>query len=650
MTDVEIPFPLSSSPGLRPQDGSGRLINAYAEPRGENLGPVFRRVPGLANFANAVNTAGGFRGAIQVAGTLYVAFEDTAYSINSSGVATSLGTLTGTERVFWARNNAATPDIALVTDGLAYQVSAGSIITYPDGDVGAPSTLWSHLGYFMFGYGDGDMQSSDLNSTNLNTLNTARTESNPDGVSRGWSYNGQMYVAGEHSIEVWGGVNTTGFPVSRQGFNIIPGLISADAVAGFEPEFGNPPLYVASDSTVRFLSEYDPQKVSPPWLDRLIEDVADKDTLSASVYISAGHSFWQLSCDDWSAVFDLNSQKWHERNSYLRTRSRIVRSFPAFDKWLCGDTASGDIKEISSAAAGEAQGGFLSAVNSGIANESLDLSGSGGGTTWRQRIEASVFENVSSGNIRLTFAASRTHESLYIAEAFIDYAGDSECSFATSTPTPITFGNDTIIDVLIPVGTTVTSDEIAFDLSAGLPVIVSFYIIDGSADDGLSSSSDGWTLFEKAADEAETQTATGYTEVVSGVLVLQQIEVLADSSSDDDPLIVRIESGPVEAFPNRTRVPRADFKFATGVGIATGSDPDQTNPTTLISWSDDGGVTWSNPYERNLGRQARANARVAVNNTGMAGPMGRRWRLDVSDAVDVAFMGGTMTNPLVRTK
>lgn len=49
MTDV--PWPLSTSPGQRPQEGAGRLINVFAEPRGENLGAVYHRVPGASVFA-----------------------------------------------------------------------------------------------------------------------------------------------------------------------------------------------------------------------------------------------------------------------------------------------------------------------------------------------------------------------------------------------------------------------------------------------------------------------------------------------------------------------------------------------------------------------------------------------------------------------
>jgi hypothetical protein len=64
------------------------------------------------------------------------------------------------------------------------------------------------------------------------------------------------------------------------------------------------------------------------------------------------------------------------------------------------------------------------------------------------------------------------------------------------------------------------------------------------------------------------------------------------------PLRLRIESGPVLDFPGGTVVGRADFYFTTGVGVATGTDPIQTDPSVEISWSDDGGVTWANPPVR----------------------------------------------------
>ena len=114
---------------------------------------------------------------------------------------------------------------------------------------------------------------------------------------------------------------------------------------------------------------------------------------------------------------------------------------------------------------------------------------------------------------------------------------------------------------------------------------------------------------------------------------------------DSDPLRLRIESGPVMNFPAGQTVGRADFYFATGVGEATGADPIATNPSVEISWSDDGGVTWSIPVIRKLGRQASPQQLVSlVSCSGRTRWMGRRWRIDISDPVYASFLYGTQSD------
>lgn len=50
---MDVAWPLSNHSGEKPQEGAGRLINVFAVPRGNELGPVWRRVPGAAVFARA---------------------------------------------------------------------------------------------------------------------------------------------------------------------------------------------------------------------------------------------------------------------------------------------------------------------------------------------------------------------------------------------------------------------------------------------------------------------------------------------------------------------------------------------------------------------------------------------------------------------
>lgn len=109
------------------------------------------------------------------------------------------------------------------------------------------------------------------------------------------------------------------------------------------------------------------------------------------------------------------------------------------------------------------------------------------------------------------------------------------------------------------------------------------------------------------------------------------------------PIDFDIYSGPVTAFPNRLRVSQVTFDMARGVGIAIGADPQQVDPRVYISWTDDGGLNWSNPIERKLGRQQTSPAPVRVNRVGQTKDQGRRFRITVYDPVQVELTGGKMS-------
>ena len=71
-------------------------------------------------------TGTNFRGALVVGSLLYVVVDDIAYSVTSGGTVTAMtGTVSGTVGVFMAHNNAATPDIVIVSPGDGAQVIVG---------------------------------------------------------------------------------------------------------------------------------------------------------------------------------------------------------------------------------------------------------------------------------------------------------------------------------------------------------------------------------------------------------------------------------------------------------------------------------------------------------------------------------------------
>lgn len=351
---VDIPFPLTSSPGENPQESAGRLVNCFAEPRGEKLGARWRRSAGLTQLAASAFT--GYRGAILVKNLLYVAKSGNLLTYDSAGNETLLGTLAGTLPVTIARNNLnPTPQVAIVTENGAFLTSGGAPVAWPDADLPIPNSVASQDGYFFFTIGDGRAFATGINSSSVDPLAFVTIQSRAsDALLRGIAYKGVMLFFKTSSCEAWNDTANASpaFPYSR--LQVIDrGLISANAIAGHQDGFGQL-MWVADDGGVyRFTdaSSFGLQKVSGPDQDRAIASVSDKTTLSAGCYVDRGRSVWFVSSPTFTWEFNTNTEKWNERQSFQATNNtsapfsawRGTGGTSAFGKWVMGDTQSGNL-------------------------------------------------------------------------------------------------------------------------------------------------------------------------------------------------------------------------------------------------------------------------------------------------------------------
>lgn len=467
----QLTLPETTMPGQRPQESGGRLINCFPESLGKSGPSPFKlvRSPGLLAFKTTGQTV--YRGGLQVGSLLYTAWSGKAVTHTSAGVETVLsGSLTGTDPVIWARNNKSTPDTVAVSPGNgAFEVSTSAVVAYTDSDVGAPNSVCFLKGYFIFGYGDGKMRASGLNSTAINTLDVATAESRPDTLYRVLARGDTLVAAGSTSIEFWG-VNgeASGFPFSPITTHD-RGIIHRYAIGGHEEGFGYGIFFVADDFSVRQLDGYASTKISTPDLDRLIEDVVDKEDIQVSVYVSQGHPFVVVQCDDWTWTYDVTLQRWHERKSYNITRWKGMFPVKAFDKWMCGALGSAKLFEIK----------------------------------------------------------------------------------------------------------------------------------------------------------------------------------LTERFEDGEPLIAEVETGPQGQFPYGVRVDRLDVLLTGGVGVASGSDPIETDPTIDIAVSHDLGLSWGNYKQRKVGAQGKS-PNVRVNNLGLCKSKGVKFKFRFSDPVHFGLMGGSFEGSPLR--
>jgi hypothetical protein len=98
------------------------------------------------------------------------------------------------------------------------------------------------------------------------------------------------------------------------------------------------------------------------------------------------------------------------------------------------------------------------------------------------------------------------------------------------------------------------------------------------------------------------------------------------------PLLVRCESGPVKDVPANIRMSAIYLDFTVGFQV-----PGVPDPAVFLSWSHDGGATWSNPLERRLGSRGEYRTLVTLRSTGRSSHQGMRLRWECADPVPVAF-------------
>jgi len=360
---AQITFPTSSAPGVNPHEGSGRLVNVYAEksPPAARFPVTWRRTPGVPLETTVVGVThcrmifddtrpGGGREAQG-----FVIFNDDAYygERDSSGTwfLADIGGIPGSRPLTMAKNNAADPNfVAVRPEGGAYVLTPSSVVTYPDADLPAGNVTSVAVldGYFLFTQSNGIIWASQLNSTNVATDSNVATQGRPDGLMRGVAYRKEFFAFGQNSIEVWRDIGTSPFPLEF--VTMIPrGICGTHAVAGWEEGWSNELIWAADDNRVYKLEGYTPAPISQDAVSRAIATCADKRLLEAIVYMVGQYAMWELtSPGEWTWCYNQTTGEWHELQSNGRLDRRIRASCHLGTEWTVGDATTGNLGIISS--------------------------------------------------------------------------------------------------------------------------------------------------------------------------------------------------------------------------------------------------------------------------------------------------------------
>lgn len=300
-----------------------RSVNLYAlqseSGTSKNVGAL-RSVPGYDLFS----TAGGgpIRGCFSSAkDRAFIVSGSTLYEIDSSGTATSRGTLlTFTNRVSIAENNT---QMMIVdgTYGYIFTYSTDGFAQISDGDFPAADIVTYLDGYFIVNKtSSNDFYISALNNgTSWDALDFSNAQAGPDNLVSLIADSGNLWLFGKQTTEVFVNTGNAAFPFERiQGAIIQTGCAAAHTVVNFDNTIAWLGVDNYGKGIVWKADGYTAKRISTQAIESMIATSSNVTGSYAYVYHENGHIFYCLQVDglDTTLVYDGATGLWHERRFY----------------------------------------------------------------------------------------------------------------------------------------------------------------------------------------------------------------------------------------------------------------------------------------------------------------------------------------------
>lgn len=338
---MEIRFGVQSAEHRSRNASAQRMVNCYLEQAPPASKSAVDIVPsyGIDDFAT-VGT-GPMRGGTVVNGVPYVVSGLSLYRVSSNGTATSLGTIPGVQDVTMMGDGL---NVVVVTNPHAYVYDGSSVAQITDADF--PGAAW--VGY-LDGYaviiepGSGRVWvAGPLTPASWNALDFATAEAAPDDILWGLIDHRELFLFGRETTEVWYNSGDADFPLARVNSGFIEhGIMSAGAAGKSD----NGVFFLGSDCVAYRLNGYTPVRISHHQFETAVEGYANK-TCTVIPWTEGGHKFVAYKFAEGCWIYDIATQLWHERNSYLQDTWRGKFALQAYNRFLVADADSNKLGSL----------------------------------------------------------------------------------------------------------------------------------------------------------------------------------------------------------------------------------------------------------------------------------------------------------------
>lgn len=272
---------------------------------------------------------------------------------------TSLGTVEGSGGVSMADNGTQLMVLVPGGKGYIYDENAGTpFLEITDADFtanGNPQYVVFIDGYFACTTDSKKWIISALNDgNNWDALDFSSAESDPDDIVAPVVFRNQIFITGSETTEAFQNVpNGAGFPFIRSNIFIDKGCFAPLSLIAAHNTFMMIGGGINESPAVWQFTGSSFQKVSTTAIDNVLSGFS-KEVIEAAfsfTYSDKGAYFIGFTVDEFTFVYDVISQRWHERKSTINdvnVRWRVNSLVTAYGRVLVGDSQDGRIGELDS--------------------------------------------------------------------------------------------------------------------------------------------------------------------------------------------------------------------------------------------------------------------------------------------------------------
>ena len=303
------------------------------------------------------------RGAYEMAGKPYFVNGNSLYRLDETVVDNiasyslhRIGEVTGTANVSMADNGTQLMVLVPGGNGYIYNHVTDTFQQITDTDFtanGAPQFVVFIDGYFLITTDTKKFIISALNDgLSYSALDFGTAESDPDDIVAPVVYKNQLFISGGETFEAFQNVGGADFPFQRTGLYLQKGCFAPYSLINAQDTF----MWVGGGNNespaIWALNGNSTTKISTTAIDSILTGLTETQVsgIYAWTYAQKGAYFIGFALPSTTLVYDMTTQRWHERKSLVDGvlgGLRVASVVKSYGKVFCGDILDGRVGILS---------------------------------------------------------------------------------------------------------------------------------------------------------------------------------------------------------------------------------------------------------------------------------------------------------------